>query len=106
LPRATLGATLDNIAHNGRIAINVTRPSDEQSIQLKGRAVAVREATDEDRASQELYRGALIEQLAWVGMPRAMSRRVDFWPSVAIDVEVEDVLVQTRGPGAGRRLTG
>jgi hypothetical protein len=106
LPRAVIGATLVNIADNGRVAINLTRPTDEKSIQLKGRATAVREPTDADRTAQELYRGALTEQLAVVGMPRAMTRRLTWWPSVAIEVQLEDVFVQTPGPGAGRRMTG
>ncbi len=37
-------------------------------------------------------------------MPRAIARRMIWWPSVAIEIEVADVFVQTPGPGAGARL--
>jgi hypothetical protein len=103
--RALLGETLANIDDNGQVAVCLTRPSDEQSMQLKGRARSVREATDADRGALELARGGMVEQLAVVGMPRAMSRRMAFWPSVAIDIEVKDVFVQTPGPTAGLPLT-
>jgi hypothetical protein len=104
VPRPLLGATLPNLEHNGQVAINLTRPSDEKSMQIKGRARGVREATEADRSTQELSRGAMAEQLAAVGMPRAITRRMTFWPSVAIDIDVSEVFMQTPGPGAGKPL--
>lgn len=102
--RALAGATLANIADNGQVAITFTRPADEKSMQIKGRALAVRDAEDGDRLGLELYRGALAEQLAIVGVPRTVTRRMTWWPSVAIEIEAREVFVQTPGPGAGRRL--
>lgn len=104
VPRAMSRATLVNLAANGQIAVNVVRPSDDKTIQIKGRARAVRDATDSDRAMQESQRGALVEQLAVVGLPRAIGRRITWWPSVAIEIDVDDVFVGTPGPDAGKRL--
>ena len=104
VPQALAAATLVNLEDNSQVAISVTRPSDDISMQIKGRAVAVRETTDADRAAQEQFRGALVEQLAIVGLPRAITRRMAWCPSVAIQVDVDDVFVQTPGPGAGRRF--
>jgi hypothetical protein len=104
VPRLLLGATLVNLEHNGQVAVSATRPSDEKSMQIKGRSRAVRDATDAERPIQELQRGALVEQLAAVGMPRAVTRRMTYWPSVAIEIDVTDVFVQTPGPGAGKPL--
>jgi hypothetical protein len=103
--RALLGATLANIEDNGQVAITLTRPSDEQSMQIKGRGRTVRDASDADRPIQEQLRGAKVEQLAGIGMPRHLARRMAFWPSVAIDIDVTDVFVQTPGPTAGLPLT-
>jgi len=103
--RAMLGATLANIEDNGQVAVTVTRPLDEQSMQIKGKSRSVRDATDADRPVQEQLRGAKIEQLAGIGMPRPLARRMAFWPSVAIDIDVTDVFVQTPGPTAGLPLT-
>jgi len=104
VPRVLLGATLANLEDNGQVAISLTRPSDEKSLQIKGRARAVREASEADRSIQELSRGAMVEQLAVVGMPRSLTRRMAWWPSVAIDVDVSEVFLQTPGPDAGRPL--
>jgi hypothetical protein len=104
VPRDLVGATLANLADNGQIAISVARPADHKALQIKGHAVAVGDATEADRAVQELYRGALVEQLAMVGMARAFGRRLAWWPSVAIQVAVAEVFVQTPGPGAGARF--
>jgi hypothetical protein len=104
VPRALAAPTLANLEDNGQVAISVTRPSDDISMQIKGRAVVVGEATDADRAAQEQFRGGLVEQLAFVGLPRTITRRMAWWPSVVIKVQVEDVFVQTPGPGAGRRF--
>jgi len=103
--RALLGATLANIEDNGQVAVTLTRPSDEHSLQIKGRGRMVRDATDADRSIQEQLRGAKVEQLANIGMPRPLARRMAFWPSVAIDIDVTDVFVQTPGPTAGLPLT-
>jgi hypothetical protein len=104
IPRACLGATLTNLEDNGQVAVNIVRPSDDKTIQVKGRARGVRDATESDRAAHELLRGGLAEQLASVGVPRAMTRRLTWWPSVAIDIETDEVFVGTPGPGAGMPL--
>ena len=59
---------------------------------------------DAEREVQELYLAAYVEQLAMAGIPRAMSRRLAFWPSIAIDIDVADVFNQTPGPQAGTRM--
>src|SRR5215468_2123239 len=46
VPSALVGATLANLEDNGQVAISLTRPSDEKSIQIKGRSRGVREATE------------------------------------------------------------
>ncbi|HEY0706469.1 MAG TPA: pyridoxamine 5'-phosphate oxidase family protein [Polyangia bacterium] len=105
VPKAVADATLANLRDNGQIAVNIVRPSDDKSVQVKGHARAVRDATDSDRVLQEQQRSGLVEQLAFVGLPRVIARRMAWWPSVAIDIDVDDVFVATPGPGAGERLS-
>jgi hypothetical protein len=105
VPRALLGATLANLEDNGQVAVNIVRPSDDKTIQLKGVYQGSREANEKDRALLELQRGGMIEQLSLVGLPRAVGRRLAWWPALAIDIAVSDVYVGTPGPGAGQRLT-
>jgi hypothetical protein len=104
VPKAVAAATIANVRDNGQIAINVCRPSDDKSVQIKGRVREVRDATAADQSAQDLQRAALVEQLAIVGLPRAITRRMAWWPSVALEVEVDDVFVATPGPEAGMRL--
>ena len=43
---------------------------------------------------------------AVIGIPRALTRGLLWWPSTAVDFEVSDVYTQTPGPDAGERLPG
>ena len=89
---------------NGRIAVCCARVADHQSIQLKGEAVEIREATEAERAGIDRYREAFADVLAEIGMPRALTLRMAHKPCWAIRVRVDTSFVQTPGPGAGRPL--
>ncbi len=97
--------TLANLKINPRIAAVFTRPMDHRSVQLKGDVVEVRPGTDAERTLSERYLAGFVEQLYCIGMPRAMTRRLRFWPSVAITFVTTELFQQTPGPGAGQRLT-
>ncbi len=105
-PEATSSRTCENAAATLRVAVTFSRPFDHRSIQLKGPVVAVRPALPEERAIQERYLAAYVEQLYLVGLPRGMTRKIRYWPSMVIELEIESVFVQTPGVGAGRRLEG
>src|SRR5688572_8847549 len=105
LPETLAAATLANLADNGAIAVTLSRASDLRTMQLKGRCKHVRPSAESDREKQLVFRAALTEQLAFVGVPRSATRRLVWWPSVAVEFQVTDVFVQTPGPRAGERLT-
>jgi len=105
LPEALAAATLANLAENGAIAVTLSRASDLRTMQLKGRCKKIRPSHETDREKQLIFRAALTEQLAFVGVPRSATRRLVWWPSIAVEVEVSDVFVQTPGPRAGERLS-
>lgn len=97
--------TLDNLRRNGRVAITLARPTDNESIQLKGSALAIRE---------ELAQGELELQRTWLAMfaeeavavgasPIAMNQ-IQIGRTTAVDVKVESLYLQTPGPNAGERL--
>jgi len=106
VPSVLAAATQKNLEDNGEIAVTLTRPSDHKSIQLKGRAVAQRPALDSEREFQAVHRAALTEQFAGVGIPREISRRIVWWPSLAVEIDVREVYAQTPGPRAGERISG
>ena len=97
---------LRNLEDNGQIAATFTRPSDDRGLQVKGKVRSVREATQDDRCVQEMYRGGLAEQFALVGVPRSVTRRLRFFPSVVVEIDVREVYDQTPGPRAGARIGG
>lgn len=106
LPRATSETTLANLADNGRIAVAFTRPVDHRSIQVKGRVVAIADATAADRVWIDRHRGDLVQSWGYVGIPPRRTLRVAHWPAAAVRFALETGFLQTPGPGAGARLEG
>ena len=106
LPKALAQATRQNLEQNGEIALTITRPRDHKSIQVKGKAREVRDAVEAERELQAVHRSALVECFAGVGIPREITRRVVWWPSLAVEIDVREVYSQTPGPRAGERMAG
>lgn len=106
LPLASVERTRRNLLDNGEIAVTLNRPIDLQSVQIKGKAVELRDSDDTDREFQMLFRASLVEQFSMIGVPRTMTRRLIWWPSLAVTVQVRDVFSQTPGPKAGEPLVG
>jgi hypothetical protein len=104
LPEALADATVRNLLRNGDIAITVVRPIDHKALQVKGKFITLRRSTEADRQVQALGRAGLVEQFAHIGIPRPVTRRLVWWPSLAIEMRVEHVFLQTPGPGAGELL--
>lgn len=96
--------TVANLAVNPRIAVCFTRPIDHRTIQVKGRALRVRQTLDSEKPRLERYISAFCEALYLVGVTRAVGGRLAFWPSQAVEIEIESLFVATPGPGAGERL--
>jgi hypothetical protein len=104
LPMKTSVSAKANLDDNGLIAIGISRPFDNFAVQLKGRCVEVRAATEAERHVPERYLAAYIEQLYMIGFPRSLVKRAHVWPAWAATVAVEDIFVQTPGPDAGKRF--
>ena len=103
LPVELSAAPLVNLRDNGQMALSAIRPTTNQALQLKGVWLGERRTDDSDRAFVERYRDLLTTEMGLVGVPRSVWRRVTWWPTLALRMEVRDVFVQTPGPGAGRR---
>jgi hypothetical protein len=103
LPATVAPGMIANLRDNGEMAVSVIRPTDHRALQLKGMWLGERRTSDADRAFVEGYRDALTQELGLVGVPRSIWRRVVWWPSLALRMEVREVYVQTPGPKAGQR---
>jgi hypothetical protein len=106
VPAVLSPPTLANLRDNGRVALNIVRPTDHRSLQLKGAWLGERRTTEADQQRLARYADALTDEMGLVGIPRSIWRRLRWWPAVALRVEVWEVFVQTPGRGAGRRLDG
>jgi hypothetical protein len=106
VPSDAAATTLANLADNAQVAATLCRPPDHRAVQLKGRCTGIRVSGASDREIQEIFRSALVASFASIGIPRALTRGLPWWPSTAIEVEVESVYTQTPGPDAGERLAG
>jgi hypothetical protein len=108
VPTARSERVLRDLTENGRIALGVSLVSHE-AYQLKGTYVSARPTDAEDRARQEAYRATLLTTSLEAGYPetiaRPMTLGIAYTPGVAITFRVEQVFLQTPGPGAGTPLS-
>ncbi|MBI3799091.1 MAG: pyridoxamine 5'-phosphate oxidase family protein [Deltaproteobacteria bacterium] len=98
---------LGNLENNGRITMTVGHPSHE-SYQLKGRYVSSRPLEAKDVAIQEIYRTKLLSVFLQYGFPEQLAKPLvlgfRYQPAVGITFRVEEVFLQTPGPGAGEKI--
>jgi hypothetical protein len=106
LPEVTSRHTVTDVAVNPRVAVLVSQPIDHRSFQMKGAVIKVSPAGEGERAEVEAYLARFGRQLETVGMPFEMTSMVSHWPAVAIELAIEELFLQTPGPGAGQRLSG
>ncbi len=102
--RARMTPTADDIETTRRIAMTVGDPISYRSIQLKGTAIAVADADDEDREWVRRHREAFLVSIALIGDPPNVGRNMWTEDVVRIDFRVEQAFDQTPGPDAGRPL--
>jgi hypothetical protein len=100
--------TAANLEDNGRVALTCVRPTTYRQVQLKGRAVATLEPTDDDRARVDRHRQAFAHEVDHVGIDGRLVH--NFWDyddprsMVKLRIAVEQAFDQTPGPDAGRKL--
>lgn len=105
VPNVAIERTLANLQEPSTpVALMFCHPPTNRSVQLKGSFLASRPSTESDREIQQIFRSAMITSFAQIGVPRALTRGLPWWPSTAIDVEVSQVFKQTPGPDAGELL--
>ncbi len=97
-------AVLACLRENGAIALAVTRPTTNQTLQLKGTVAAIVPVTGDDVAEMTAYRESFVEELAVLGYGAELARGVlaGADDSVAVVFAPGVVFDQTPGPKAGR----
>jgi hypothetical protein len=85
---------------NGLIAINLARPLNYQSMQLKGVVASIGDCTTEERARVAAHVARFVEETVSAGTPRTIAR-IAGSEFVQVRVAVDHSYDQTPGPGAG-----
>ena len=103
---ANAATSIRNLRSTRRIAFTATHFLTLHSVQVKGIALTVDEATETDRGRYEEFCAGCVRMLEEMdGTPESLSRR--FVPSgiVVCVLTVDELFDQTPGPGAGKCLT-
>lgn len=95
---------LDDWRENGRVAIQVCRPSTNRACQLKGAFVEARPATRAESAWGTTLFGAFRDDLQAINIPADALGGWRVRPMLAVRVRVERTFEQTPGPAAGEPL--
>jgi len=107
VPEGRSARILSDLRDNGRVALGAALASHE-AYQLKGTYLSSRPSGAEDIALQEAYRRNLYSGACQAGFPEEIARPLTlgfaYRPGVAITFRVEEVFLQTPGPGAGEKM--
>lgn len=106
VPESRSTKLLGNLQDNGRVAFDFGWISHE-AYQLKGTYLSSRQTTAEDVARQEAYRKELATALRQAypeELARPLALGYQYKPGVAVTFRVDEVYLQTPGPGAGNRI--
>lgn len=104
LPNVEGAETLGNFEDNGMVALTISDAATHETYQFKGPCLSVRPSEDKDTAIQDIHRSKLISHLGALGYPDEILTGFTIYPSTAVTFKVEEVFVQTPGPGAGDKL--
>jgi hypothetical protein len=98
--------SIDNLRTGGAVALTATDVPTLKSVQVKGRAVLVENATEDDLETTRQYQAGFFEAVeATEGTPVALLSRLVPAAFTAVECTVEELFDQTPGPTAGARLT-
>ena len=97
--------TRANVEQGGAVALTATHFSTFESVQLKGRALAVEEATAADRIRFEAYCAGAVRAIAESdGTPEELVARFKTASVYACTMQVDALFDQTPGRSAGTQL--
>jgi hypothetical protein len=102
VPDVEVERTKRNLEQNSLVAFTAVQPVTHEAYQFKGKLVEMRPSNDEERAVQDIHRAKLISHFTIFS--RELFGGFTLHPSTALTFRVEQIFVQTPGPGAGRLL--
>src|SRR5437667_10965518 len=107
VPESRSARVRSDLQDSGRVALGLGLAS-HKSYQLKGTSVSSRHTGAEDIALQETYRTEWLAAALQAGYPdeiaRPLIRGFAYRPGVVVTFRVEQIVLQTLGPRAGKRM--
>jgi hypothetical protein len=88
---------------NGQVAVNLARPVNYQSMQVKGVVDSMGDCSDEELRRVRAHLGRFVDETESVGSPRIIER-IAGSEFVQVRITVDRSYEQTPGPGAGGEL--
>jgi pyridoxine/pyridoxamine 5'-phosphate oxidase len=105
LPNKGSERLLQHIEENPKLALAFTNMLLMESYQVKGTVVDVSAPTDDDVARAARHAELFAENAISVGVPESC-HKVRHAPQAVVTLELQQLFVQTPGPGAGREVGG
>lgn len=94
-----------DLEDNGRVTVTIEEIGPHETYQFKGLCLEIRAPDEEERHAFERTRDRFAKVVALLfGIDEEGCRSHLAQPTVAVRFAVEEIYVQTPGPGAGRRL--
>jgi hypothetical protein len=104
LPEMTGRRTIANLEAGSPVAVTFSRIVDHRTVQVKGTCLRVRPAAPGEQDAARRYLAAFTEALYFIGLSRAIVRRMSVEPCMVAEIDVRELFEQTPGPGAGARM--
>lgn len=96
---------VESLQDNARIAVTIEEFPSHETYQFKGRYRAHRPPAADDLAIHEQVRERFVRSLRTVfGLPDGVLRAFFLKPHIVVSFEVDEIYLQTPGPGAGSRI--
>jgi hypothetical protein len=106
VPALFLTGLVENLTDNGRFAVTIEEFPTHETYQFKGQYLRHRDAGAEDQRLVARIRERFARSVRSVltEIPEAVLRDVVLDPAVIVEMRVEEIFLQTPGPGAGTRI--
>ena len=105
IPAAFTRHLMESLEDNGQCALTVEEIGPHETYQFKGVFVDAQPCTAADRKAADRVRERFARVVPpLLGVSEAASRAFGMDPDVTVRFRVQEIYVQTPGPGAGRRM--
>ncbi|HZM14717.1 MAG TPA: hypothetical protein VFE28_01840 [Candidatus Krumholzibacteria bacterium] len=97
---------VDNLTDNGQYSVTIEEFPSHETYQFKGRYLRHRDPEPQDHAAHAriVARFQKGVRTMFPELPEQLLRDYMLEPALAVEIQVEEIFLQTPGPGAGTRL--